>query len=539
MECIKGKGVARGIVMGKLLFSQRDRTNISKQKVEIPKEEYERYHRAKEKAKSQLEVLYEKALKEVGESAAQIFVIHQTLLEDVEYESHVKQMILEQGYNAEYAVNATSELFQDMFRNLEDEYIKERFSDVEDISKRLLDILFETKTELSGEREPVIICGDDFAPSETIQMDKNKILAICTRQGSASSHTAILAKTMNLPAVVACGEALEKFYDGKVAIVDGYDGIIYIDPDEETVKQLRMKRDDALKRKIHLQDLKGKESVTKNGQKVWVCANVGGLNDISRVKENDGEGIGLFRSEVLYLESSDYPKEEEQFLCYKKILQEMGEKKVIIRTMDIGADKKIDYFHLEKEENPALGLRAIRLCLERPEIFKTQLRALYRASVYGKLGIMFPMITSVEEVQEIKEQIDRVQQELSEEHIQFDKGVELGIMIETPAAAMISDLLAEEVDFFSIGSNDLTQYALAVDRQNQKLERYCNPHHLGVLRMIEMVVINAHSRGKWAGICGELAGDLTLTEYFVRLQIDELSVVPSMILPLREKIRSL
>lgn len=539
MECIKGKGVARGIVMGKLLFSQRDRTNISKQKVEIPKEEYERYHRAKEKAKSQLEVLYEKALKEVGESAAQIFVIHQTLLEDVEYESHVKQMILEQGYNAEYAVNATSELFQDMFRNLEDEYIKERFSDVEDISKRLLDILFETKTELSGEREPVIICGDDFAPSETIQMDKNKILAICTRQGSASSHTAILAKTMNLPAVVACGEALEKFYDGKVAIVDGYDGIIYIDPDEETVKQLRMKRDDALKRKIYLQDLKGKESVTKNGQKVWVCANVGGLNDISRVKENDGEGIGLFRSEVLYLESSDYPKEEEQFLCYKKILQEMGEKKVIIRTMDIGADKKIDYFHLEKEENPALGLRAIRLCLERPEIFKTQLRALYRASVYGKLGIMFPMITSVEEVQEIKEQIDRVQQELSEEHIQFDKGVELGIMIETPAAAMISDLLAEEVDFFSIGSNDLTQYALAVDRQNQKLERYCNPHHLGVLRMIEMVVINAHSRGKWAGICGELAGDLTLTEYFVRLQIDELSVVPSMILPLREKIRSL
>lgn len=539
MECVKGKGVARGIVMGKLLFSQRDRTNISKLKVEIPKEEYERYHRAKEKAKSQLEVLYEKALKEVGESAAQIFVIHQTLLEDVEYESHVKQMILEQGYNAEYAVNATSELFQDMFRNLEDEYIKERFSDVEDISKRLLDILFETKTELSGEREPVIICGDDFAPSETIQMDKNKILAICTRQGSASSHTAILAKTMNLPAVVACGEALEKFYDGKVAIVDGYDGIIYIDPDEETVKQLRMKRDDALKRKIHLQDLKGKESVTKNGQKVWVCANVGGLNDISRVKENDGEGIGLFRSEVLYLESSDYPKEEEQFLCYKKILQEMGEKKVIIRTMDIGADKKIDYFHLEKEENPALGLRAIRLCLERPEIFKTQLRALYRASVYGKLGIMFPMITSVEEVQEIKEQIDRVQQELSEEHIQFDKGVELGIMIETPAAAMISDLLAEEVDFFSIGSNDLTQYALAVDRQNQKLERYCNPHHLGVLRMIEMVVINAHSRGKWAGICGELAGDLTLTEYFVRLQIDELSVVPSMILPLREKIRSL
>lgn len=539
MECVKGKGVARGIVMGKLLFSQRDRTNISKQKVEIPKEEYERYHRAKEKAKSQLEVLYEKALKEVGESAAQIFVIHQTLLEDVEYESHVKQMILEQGYNAEYAVNATSELFQDMFRNLEDEYIKERFSDVEDISKRLLDILFETKTELSGEREPVIICGDDFAPSETIQMDKNKILAICTRQGSASSHTAILAKTMNLPAVVACGEALEKFYDGKVAIVDGYDGIIYIDPDEETVKQLRMKRDDALKRKIYLQDLKGKESVTKNGQKVWVCANVGGLNDISRVKENDGEGIGLFRSEVLYLESSDYPKEEEQFLCYKKILQEMGEKKVIIRTMDIGADKKIDYFHLEKEENPALGLRAIRLCLERPEIFKTQLRALYRASVYGKLGIMFPMITSVEEVQEIKEQIDRVQQELSEEHIQFDKGVELGIMIETPAAAMISDLLAGEVDFLSIGSNDLTQYALAVDRQNQKLERYCNPHHLGVLRMIEMVVINAHSRGKWAGICGELAGDLTLTEYFVRLQIDELSVVPSMILPLREKIRSL
>lgn len=539
MECIKGKGVARGIVMGKLLFSQRDRTNISKHKVENPKEEYERYHRAKEKAKSQLEVLYEKALKEVGESAAQIFVIHQTLLEDVEYESHVKQMILEQGYNAEYAVNATSELFQDMFRNLEDEYIKERFSDVEDISKRLLDILFETKTELSGEREPVIICGDDFAPSETIQMDKNKILAICTRQGSASSHTAILAKTMNLPAVVACGEALEKSYDGKVAIVDGYDGIIYIDPDEETVKQLRMKRDDALKRKIYLQDLKGKESVTKNGQKVWVCANVGGLNDISRVKENDGEGIGLFRSEVLYLESSDYPKEEEQFLCYKKILQEMGEKKVIIRTMDIGADKKIDYFHLEKEENPALGLRAIRLCLERPEIFKTQLRALYRASVYGKLGIMFPMITSVEEVQEIKEQIDRVQQELSEEHIQFDKGVELGIMIETPAAAMISDLLAEEVDFFSIGSNDLTQYALAVDRQNQKLERYCNPHHLGVLRMIEMVVKNAHSRGKWAGICGELAGDLTLTEYFVRLQIDELSVAPSMILPLREKIRSL
>lgn len=539
MECIKGKGVARGIVMGKLLFSQRDRTNISKHKVEIPKEEYERYQRAKEKAKSQLEVLYEKALKEVGESAAQIFVIHQTLLEDVEYESHVKQMILEQGYNAEYAVNATSELFKDMFRNLEDEYIKERFSDLEDISKRLLDILLETKTELSGEREPVIICGDDFAPSETIQMDKNKILAICTRQGSASSHTAILAKTMNLPAVVACGEALEKSYDGKVAIVDGYDGIIYIDPDEETVKQLRIKRDDALKRKIYLQDLKGKESVTRNGQKVWVCANVGGLNDISRVKENDGEGIGLFRSEVLYLESSDYPKEEEQFLCYKKILQEMGEKKVIIRTMDIGADKKIDYFHLEKEENPALGLRAIRLCLERPEIFKTQLRALYRASVYGKLGIMFPMITSVEEVQEIKEQIDRVQQELSEEHIQFDKGVELGIMIETPAAAMISDLLAEEVDFFSIGSNDLTQYALAVDRQNQKLERYCNPHHLGVLRMIEMVVKNAHSRGKWAGICGELAGDLTLTEYFVRLQIDELSVAPSMILPLREKIRSL
>ena len=539
MECIKGKGVARGIVMGKLLFCQRDRTDISKSKVEIPQEEYERYKRAREKAKAQLEELYKKALGEVGESAAQIFAIHQNLLEDVEYEDNIKHIILKQGYNAEYAVNATTEQFKDMFRNLDDEYIRERFSDVEDISKRLLDILFETKTELSEKREPVIICGDDFAPSETIQMDKKKILAICTRQGSASSHTAILAKTMNLPAVVACGEALEKAYDGKTAIVDGYDGVIYIEPDEETCERLRKKRDDALKRKIYLQDLKGKESVTKSGQKVWVCANVGGLNDIARVKENDGEGIGLFRSEVLYLESSDYPKEEEQFVCYKKILEQMGEKKVIIRTMDIGADKKIDYFHLEKEENPALGLRAIRLCLERPEIFKTQLRALYRASVYGKLGIMFPMITSVEEVREIKEQIAMVQKELEKEHIKYDKNVEIGIMIETPAAAMISDLLAKEVDFFSIGSNDLTQYALAVDRQNQKLERYCNLHHLGVLRMIEMVIKNAHSEGKWAGICGELAGDLTLTEYFLSLKVDELSVAPSMILPLREKIRSL
>lgn len=539
MECIKGKGVARGIVMGKLLFCQRDRTDISKRKVEIPQEEYERYKRARDKAKAQLEDLYKKALGEVGESAAQIFAIHQTLLEDVEYEDNIKHIILKQGYNAEYAVNATTEQFKDMFRNLDDEYIRERFSDVEDISKRLLDILFETKTELSEEREPVIICGDDFAPSETIQMDKKKILAICTRQGSASSHTAILAKTMNLPAVVACGEALEKAYDGKTAIVDGYDGVIYIEPDEETCERLRKKRDDALKRKIYLQDLKGKESVTQSGQKVWVCANVGGLNDIARVKENDGEGIGLFRSEVLYLESSDYPKEEEQFLCYKKILQEMGEKKVIIRTMDIGADKKIDYFQLEKEENPALGLRAIRLCLERPEIFKTQLRALYRASVYGKLGIMFPMITSLEEVKEIKEQIAMVQRELEKECIPYAKGVEIGIMIETPAAALISDLLAKEVDFFSIGSNDLTQYALAVDRQNQKLERYCNPHHLAVLRMIEMVINNAHSQGKWAGICGELAGDLSLTEYFIRLKVDELSVAPSMILPLREKIRSL
>lgn len=538
MVVINGKGVYGGIVFGKLSFFQRKDVSVRRTKIEDKEAEKKRFEKAKERTLEQLQALYEKALKEVGETNAQIFEIHQMMVEDDDYNESVNSIIESQSVNAEYAVAVTADNFAEMFGSMEDEYMKARAADVRDISNRIIGNFRDDSGELNTADEKTIICSDDLAPSETVQLDKSKVLAFVTTGGSANSHTAILARTMNIPAVIGVSELTEE-YSGKNAIVDGYTGTIYIEPDEKTNEEMKKKQEEDIKKKELLQQLKGKENVTKSGRKINIYANIGGLGDIGAVLMNDAGGIGLFRSEFLYLEDNDYPTEELQFLTYKKVLESMAGKKVIIRTLDIGADKKIDYFNLKKEDNPALGYRAIRICLTRKEIFKTQLRALYRASVFGNLGIMFPMIISTDEVKEIKELIEEVKKELDESGIEYSDSIELGIMIETPAAVMISDELAQMVDFFSVGTNDLTQYTLAIDRQNPELDKFYNPHHEAVLRMIKMAADNAHKYGKWIGICGELGADTELTDRFLEMGIDELSVSPPFVLPVRQKVRNL
>ena len=537
MVVINGKGVYGGIVFGKLSFFQRKDVSVRRTKIEDKEAEKKRFEKAKEKTLEQLQALYDKALKEVGETNAQIFEIHQMMVEDDDYNESVNSIIDSQSVNAEYAVAVTADNFAEMFCSMEDEYMKARAADVRDISNRIIGNFQADSDELNTADEKTIICSDDLAPSETVQLDKSKVLAFVTTGGSANSHTAILARTMNIPAVIGVSELTEE-YSGKNAIVDGYTGTVYIEPDEKTSEEMKKKQEEDIKKKELLQQLKGKENVTKSGRKINIYANIGGLGDIGAVLLNDAGGIGLFRSEFLYLEDNDYPTEELQFLTYKKVLESMAGKKVIIRTLDIGADKKIDYFNLKKEENPALGYRAIRICLTRKEIFKTQLRALYRASVFGNLGIMFPMIISTDEVKEIKELIEEVKNELDESGIEYSDSVEIGIMIETPAAVMISDELAQMVDFFSVGTNDLTQYTLAIDRQNPELDKFYNPHHEAVLRMIKMAAENAHKYGKWIGICGELGADTELTDRFLEMGIDELSVSPPFVLPVRQKVRN-
>lgn len=537
MITLEGKSVFGGVAIGKIQFYKRNEITIKRTRVEDVEAEVERFQDAKAKTLELLKGLYEKALEDVGEANAMIFEAHQLMLEDPDYVESIENIIRTQDVNAEYAIGATADNFAAIFEAMDDAYMQGRAADVRDVSERLLQALSSQNETVMVMDEPVIIAADDLVPSETVQLDKEKVLSFVTMYGSANSHTAILARTMNIPAVIGLGEALKEEYDGKVAIVDGVDGKVYIDPDEETMASMQKKQKKDQEQKELLNQLKGKENVTKSGQKVNVYANIGNLADVGAVLKNDAGGIGLFRSEFLYLESDTYPTEEQQFAVYKKVAETMAGKKVIIRTLDIGADKQVDYFKLDKEDNPALGYRAIRICLTRPEIFKTQLRALYRASAYGQISIMFPMIISVAEVKKIKEIIEEVKAELCTEGAAFREDVELGIMIETPAAVMVSRELAKEVDFFSVGTNDLTQYTLAIDRQNQKLEDFYDSHHPAVLAMIRMAAESAHAEGKWIGICGELGADVTLTETFLKMGIDELSVAPGMILKVRQKIR--
>ena len=540
MKCYRGKGVYGAVAAGAVSVFKRQEADVRRVHVDDTSAETERVENAKEAAVQQLSEIYEKALREVGETHAQIFEIHMMMLEDDDYNESIRNIIETQSVNAEYAVAVTSDNFSAMFASMDDAYMQARAADVKDISNRLIACLSggESDTEDSGGK--MIVCADDLAPSETVSLDKERVLAFVTAFGSTNSHTAILARNMNIPAVIGVGEEfLSEIKDGVKLIVDGHTGKVIVDPDEETEKgYLERQREDAHKKAL-LQELRGKPNVTKDGTEIKIFANIGGVDGIGAVLANDAGGIGLFRSEFLYLESEDYPTEEQQFTAYKRVLESMAGKKVIIRTLDIGADKQIDYFKLEKEENPALGLRAIRICLTRPEIFRTQLRALYRASVYGELGIMFPMITSVSEVQKCIEACEEVRRELKDEGIPFSDKVELGIMIETPAAAVISDMLAPMVDFFSVGTNDLTQYTLACDRQNARLESFIDTHHAAVLRLIEMSAKNAHANGAWIGICGELAADTSLTETFLRMGIDELSVSAPFVLPVREAVRSI
>ena len=537
MITLEGKSVFGGVAIGKIQFYKRNEITIKRTRVEDVEAEVERFQNAKAKTLELLKGLYEKALEDVGEANAMIFEAHQLMLEDPDYVESIENIIRTQDVNAEYAIGATADNFAAIFEAMDDAYMQGRAADVRDVSERLLQALSSQNETVMVMDEPVIIAADDLVPSETVQLDKEKVLSFVTMYGSANSHTAILARTMNIPAVIGLGEALKEEYDGKVAIVDGVDGKVYIDPDEETMASMQKKQKKDQEQKELLNQLKGKENVTKSGQKVNVYANIGNLADVGAVLKNDAGGIGLFRSEFLYLESDTYPTEEQQFAVYKKVAETMAGKKVIIRTLDIGADKQVDYFKLDKEDNPALGYRAIRICLTRPEIFKTQLRALYRASAYGQISIMFPMIISVAEVKKIKEIVEEVKAELRTEGAAFRADVELGIMIETPAAVMVSRELAKEVDFFSVGTNDLTQYTLAIDRQNQKLEDFYDSHHPAVLAMIRMAAESAHAEGKWIGICGELGADVTLTETFLKMGIDELSVAPGMVLKVRQKIR--
>lgn len=531
-----GNKVSGGIAIGKLKIHKKPDYTVSRRSVEDVTEELERYEAAKSEALEQLHVLYERALAQVGEDGAELFHVYAMMLEDDDYNNSVRNMIKEQSANAEYAVMQTGNHFSEMFANMEDDYFKARSVDVKDISERVLRCLIQVTDESDIGEEPVILLAENLTPSETVQMDKSRLLAFVTREGSANSHTAILARTMSVPAIV--GIAISEEWNGKTGIVDGNEGRLIVEPQLEVLQEYRKKKEQEDEKKALLKELKGKENITKSGRRIELYANIGSPADLESVLENDANGIGLFRSEFLYLSASDYPSEEEQFLAYKKVLETMGGKKVVIRTLDIGADKQVDYFDMEKEENPALGLRAIRICLERPEIFKTQLRALHRASAYGNLAIMYPMITSVKEVEEIKSISKAVREELIAEGVQIGEAEE-GIMIETPAAAIISDELAKHVDFFSVGTNDLTQYTLALDRQNEKLGRFYDPHHPAVLKLLKTVVENAHKNGIWAGICGELGADITLTEYFMELGFDELSMSPGMILPVRRIIREM
>lgn len=534
MVKFEGKSVFGGIAIGRLSIYNKKDNQVKRQKITDAESEIARFGDAREKAKEQLAGFYEKAVKEVGEVNAAIFEVHQMMLDDLDYIESITNMIRSQEVNAEFAVASTGDNFSQMFAAMDDDYMRERAADVKDISNRVITILQgEEEGAMTGD-EPFILLADDLAPSETVQLDKSKVLSFVTRHGSTNSHTAILARTMNIPALI--GVDFDDAVDGKMGIVDGYTGTFYVDPDEETMAQYEAKKAEDENKKRLLLELKGKENVTLDGKKINLYANIGGVADVANALSNDAGGIGLFRSEFLYLESEDYPTEEAQFAAYKTVAENMAGKKVIIRTLDIGADKQVDYFQMEKEENPAMGYRAIRICLDRPEIFKTQLRAIYRASYYGTISIMFPMIISVKEVKRIKEIIAEVKAELTAEGIPF-KDCEIGVMIETPAAVMISDLLAEEVDFFSIGTNDLTQYTLAIDRQNPKLDNFYDSHHEAILRMLQMVVDNGHKHGCWVGICGELGADTTLTSTFLKMGFDELSVSPSMILRVREEIR--
>ncbi len=537
MITIKGKSVFGGVSIGKIMFYKRNEKVIKRTHVDDVDAEWKRFCDAKDTAVSQLKELYDKAIEDVGEANAMIFEIHQMMLEDLDYLESIENIIRTQEVNAEFAVATTADNFAQMFAAMDDAYMQGRAADVKDVSERVLDILCGVSGGMKEMTEPCIIAADDLAPSETVQLDKSKVLGFATMYGSSNSHTAILARTMNIPAVIGLGEDLLTKYDGKMAVIDGFTGMLYIDPDEETMKVMEEKRAKDQEQKALLEQLKGKENVTKSGQKINVYANIGNVSDVGAVLKNDAGGIGLFRSEFLYLENSDFPTEEQQFAVYKQVAENMAGKKVIIRTLDIGADKQVDYFGLDKEENPALGYRAIRICLTRKEIFKTQLRALYRATMFGNISIMFPMIISVAEVHEIKAIIAEVKEELKNEGIPFKDDVELGVMIETPASVMISRELAKEVDFFSVGTNDLTQYTLAIDRQNAKLDKFYDPHHPAVLAMIKMAADNAHAEGAWIGICGELGADLELTEEFLKMGLDELSVSPAMVLPLRKRIR--
>lgn len=538
MTTLKGKGVYGAIALGRISVFTRREASVKRTHIEDIEAEKARLTKAKEKATEQLRAIYEKALKEVGEANAQIFEIHQMMIEDEDYNESIESIIETQSVNAEYAVAVTADNFSEMFASMDDAYMQARSADVKDISNRIISCLSDEGGSDAVSDEKVIICADDLAPSETVQLDKDKVLAFVTAFGSSNSHTAILARNMNIPAVIGVGtELLNTVTSGVFAAVDGYTGEIFIDPDEETVARLEKKRKEDEEKKHLLQELKGKENVTLDGRKINIYANIGSVDNIGAVLANDAGGIGLFRSEFLYLESSDYPTEEQQFAAYKRVLESMAGKKVIIRTLDIGADKQVDYFGLEKEENPALGYRAIRICLTRPEIFRTQLRALYRASAYGNLGIMFPMITSVSEVEKILEMCSEVKEQLKSEGVEVSDKVELGIMIETPAAAIISDKLAPMVNFFSVGTNDLTQYTLACDRQNANIEQFVDTHHEAILRLIEMSAENAHKHGTWIGICGELAADTSLTETFLRMGIDELSVSPTFVLKVRDAVR--
>ena len=533
-----GKSVCGGIAVGKIHLMVKREQNVVRYEAKDCDSEINRFETARKEARNQLALLYEKALKEVGEENAAIFEIHQMMLEDDDYLDSVKRIILEQKVNVEYAIGAASAHFAEMFSSMEDVYMKERAADVRDVSNHMIRILANADSEKMKPNEPVIILADDLAPSETVQLDKSLVRSFVTIHGSVNSHTAILARTMNIPALIGVDMELAQELEGRMAVVDGFGGALYVDPDEELLAQMRVRETEALEKERLLQKLKGKENRTKDGREILVHANIGNVKDLAEALKNDAGGIGLFRSEFIFLESSTYPTEEEQFRIYKKTAETMAGKRVIIRTLDIGADKQTAYFRLDKEENPAMGLRAIRICLTRPELFKTQLRAIYRASNYGKIAVMYPMITSLEEVRRIREISAEVRGELEEEGIPFHL-IEEGIMIETPAAAMISDILAKEVDFFSIGTNDLSQYTMAMDRQNPNLEAFFNPCHEAVLRMIEMVCRNAHTENIWVGICGELGADLSLTRRFLRMGVDELSVSPACVLPLRDKIRSL
>ena len=539
MKKFTGKGVYGAIAMGKISVFQKQDTLIQRTSVKDTEAEKARVEAAKAAAAEQLQAIYEKALKEVGETNAQIFEIHMMMLEDDDYNESIQNIIDTQKVNAEYAVSITADNFAEMFSAMDDAYMQARAADVRDISDRIIANLTGNVAVQEDSDEKRIICADDLAPSETVSLDKDKVLAFVTAHGSSNSHTAILARNMNIPAVIGVGsDFLKEVQDGTEAIVDGFTGEIFVEPDEETRQRLLEKQRADEEKKRLLLELKGKENVTRDGTKVNIYANIGSVDNIGAVLLNDAGGIGLFRSEFLYLENNDYPNEEQQFLAYKRVLESMAGKKVIIRTLDIGADKQVDYFHLKKEDNPAMGYRAIRICLTRPEIFKTQLRALYRASIYGNLGVMFPMITSVSELEKILAICEEVKAELREQGVTYSDTMELGIMIETPAAAIISDRLAPMVDFFSVGTNDLTQYTLACDRQNPDIEPFIDTHHEAILRLIEMSAKNAHANGAWIGICGELAADTTLTETFLRMGIDELSVSPAFVLKVRDAVRN-